>query len=250
MLLRTEGIVLKSFPYGEADLLVTYLTLDHGLRKAFAKSPRKTKSRFGSSLEPFTHARIALMGREDAALPRLTQSDIVRSYQGLREDYDCFLRASGVAELTLGFLPEGERAPEVFHLLSRTLDLLESSCTPLAVLAYKVRFLSLKGYLPRLGECGRCGAGTQTFYVSQGSVLCGPCASSRDTARPDDHLILTLTPGSVRLFETLQTWELEKLGRIRASEAMLSELSALLDAHVEHTTSRPLRTSRFGQPTA
>ena len=50
MLHRTEGIVLKNFPYGEADLFVTYLTPDMGIIKTFAKSPRKTKSRFGSSL--------------------------------------------------------------------------------------------------------------------------------------------------------------------------------------------------------
>ena len=47
MLQRTEGIVLRTTPYGEADLIVTYLTKDHGIIKVFAKSPRKIKSRFG-----------------------------------------------------------------------------------------------------------------------------------------------------------------------------------------------------------
>ena len=73
---RTEGIVLKSMAYGEADVIVTYLTADLGIRKGFAKSARKIKSRFGGSLEPFTHSRITLLGKEDASLPRLTQSDI------------------------------------------------------------------------------------------------------------------------------------------------------------------------------
>ena len=48
MLRRTEGIVLRTFPFGEADLIVTFLTADFGLIKVFAKSPRKIKSRFGS----------------------------------------------------------------------------------------------------------------------------------------------------------------------------------------------------------
>jgi DNA repair protein RecO (recombination protein O) len=47
MLHRTEGIVLKTTPFGEADLIVTYLTRDCGILKTFAKSPRKIKSRFG-----------------------------------------------------------------------------------------------------------------------------------------------------------------------------------------------------------
>ncbi len=247
MLVRSEGIVLRTFPYGEADLLVTYLTPDMGVRKAFAKSPRKIKSRFGSSLEPFTHSRISLMGREDAPLPRLTQSDIVRSHQPLREDYPCFLLASGLAELTMSFLPEGEHAPGAFELLLQALSLMESQCSAVAALAYKIRFLDLKGYLPRLDDCGRCGSESQNFYVSQGSVLCGRCATVRHTEGHDQAPAMTLTPGSVRLFQTLRTWELEKLARIRASSAMLEELSGMLNSHVEHMTARPMRTSRFEQ---
>ena len=66
MLKRTEGIVLRTFPFGEADLIVTHLTPDLGIIKSFAKSSRKTRSRFGSSLEPLTRSRISLFGKEDA----------------------------------------------------------------------------------------------------------------------------------------------------------------------------------------
>ncbi len=58
MLKRTNAIVLKTFPFGEADLIVTHLTYDFGLINTFAKSPRKIKSRFGSSLEPLTCSKI------------------------------------------------------------------------------------------------------------------------------------------------------------------------------------------------
>ncbi len=58
MLKRTEGIVLRTIPFGEADLIVTYLTPDFGIIKLFAKSPRKTKSRFGSSLEPLSLVKV------------------------------------------------------------------------------------------------------------------------------------------------------------------------------------------------
>ena len=105
MLHRTEGIVLKNAPYGEADLFVTFLTLDFGIINAFAKSPRKVKSRFGSSLEPLTHSRLSFWGRENSRLPRLTQSDIITPFQDLREDLQCMLRLTSVLELTLDFLP-------------------------------------------------------------------------------------------------------------------------------------------------
>src|SRR4030042_2109208 len=106
MLKRTEGIVLRTIPFGEADLIVTYLTPDFGIIKLFAKSPRKIKSRFGSSLEPLTESRMSFLGKEDAALPRLTQSDIVHPFRLLRDNLRCFLMLSEIIELTISFIPE------------------------------------------------------------------------------------------------------------------------------------------------
>ncbi|NTU43809.1 MAG: DNA repair protein RecO, partial [Nitrospirales bacterium] len=126
MLKRAEGIVLRSFSFGEADLIVTYLTRDHRLMKIFAKSPRKTKSRFGSSLEPLTYASIAFLGKEDSPLPRLTQSDIIRSFQPLREDFRRLLRVTEIIDMTIRFLPEREPNAEAFSLLLHTLLRLSS----------------------------------------------------------------------------------------------------------------------------
>ena len=93
MLSRTEGIVLRTQKYGEADLIVTYLTSDRGIIKAFAKSPRKTRSRFGSSLEPLTYANISLWGKEQS-MPKITQSDVISSFHQLRESYDDYINIS------------------------------------------------------------------------------------------------------------------------------------------------------------
>ncbi len=101
MLTRTEGIVLKTQKYGEADLIVTYLTSDRGIIKTFAKSPRKTKSRFGSSLEPLTHSKLSLWGKEQSAMPKITQSDIINSFCQIRENYQDFLNVSKLTEILI-----------------------------------------------------------------------------------------------------------------------------------------------------
>jgi DNA repair protein RecO (recombination protein O) len=239
MLRRTEGVVLKSFPYGEADLIVTYLTRDYGIAKAFAKSPRKIKSRFGSSLEPCTHARISLRGREDAALPRLTQSDIVKSFQSLRESYECFMKLSGMVELTVNFLPETEPNPGAFKLLLRAMDMMEKDCSDLNALLYRIRFLKLAGYSPRLKGCARCGKAGRKFYVSHGSIICEQCIGKlNETERLG---VRPLSRGSIKLYETLLTWDVSKLSRVKASPGMVKELSGMLDSHVEYTLSRELK---------
>jgi DNA repair protein RecO (recombination protein O) len=239
---RTEGIVLRSFPYLEADLLVTYLTPDLGVRKAFAKSARKVKSRFGSSLEPLTHARVTFMGKEDAELPRLTQSDIIHSHQGLRERLSCFALASEMAEATLGLMPPKKVSADVFALMLDMLGRMEADCNALNALLFKIRLLLLKGYAPRLGGCARCGGTSTRFYVSQGAVICEQCRPGVDKGRGG---IIGISAGSVKLYESLSTWDLEKTSRIKPSEAILSEVKGLVDAHLEYILSRPLRSREF-----
>ena len=53
-LLETEGLVLKTYNLAEADRIVVFLTHGHGLVRGVAKGAKRLKSKFGSSLEPYT----------------------------------------------------------------------------------------------------------------------------------------------------------------------------------------------------
>jgi DNA repair protein RecO (recombination protein O) len=249
MLRRTEAIVLKTIPYAEADLIVSFITQDYGLLHAFAKSPRKIKSRFGSSLEPLTHSKISFWGKEDSNLPRLTQSDIIRPFQTIRERTGCFFRIMENVELTLTLLPERETHRDVFHLFQEILARVEDfsgmeewsgeemkDLLWLLVTLYKIRFLDISGYGPAIRGCVRCSRTGYDFYISQGSVLCGACARGMDGP-------IRLSPGTIRLYETLRRWEVSKIERIRPSGLLMSELSALLDTHIQYTAARPMKTT-------
>lgn len=239
MLRRTEGIVLKSAPLGEADLIVTFLTRDFGIVRTFAKSPRKIKSRFGSSLEPLTFSRISFWGKEDAALPRLTQCDILHSFQSVRGALTPFLKASEIVELTLNFIPEREASKNICSLLLDVLHTLESRPDPdLTTLYYKVKLLESSGYLPRLNGCGRCGKKGEHFFLAHGTVLCEDCSRAEERR-------LRVSPATVRFYETLLGWDLSKISRIRPSEGLYSDLSRLIDVHVRYVSERKLKTRGF-----
>lgn len=239
MLHRTEGIVLKTIPFGEADLIVTYLTESHGIIKTFAKSPRKTRSRFGSSLEPLTHSKIAFWGKEDATLPRLTQSDIIHSFSSLRNSLKCFLPAAEMVELTLTFVAEKDVNARIYVLLIEALQVLENDCKArLVPLCYKVRLLSMVGYLPCLDGCGRCGKAGNDFYLSHGSVLCSECSR-------ENELSLRISPGLIRLYGNLLGWSLPKLNRIKPGESLVTELSQLLNEHVKYITEKIQKTGTY-----
>jgi len=262
MLRRTEGIVLRTVLFGEADLIVTYLTPDAGLLKVFAKSPRKIKSRFGSSLEPLTHAKISFWGKEDSQLPRLTQSDIIRPFQSLRDDLNCFLRVSEIIEITLCFIPERDVNRRVYSLLLDTLHTIENNPAllrqgppeevsrgnagaagkNLVVSSYKVKFLDLVGFAPKLDACGRCGKNGYNFYLSQGAILCEACADNAGSP-------IKLSAALARFYHHLLTWDTAKIQRIKPADKILTELLCLINTHIKYVLAKPLRTEAFSQHT-
>jgi DNA repair protein RecO (recombination protein O) len=239
MLHRTEGIVLRTSPFGEADTIVTYLTKDFGILKTFAKSPRKLKSRFGSSLEPLTHSRISFWGKEDATLPRLTQSDIIHSFYSIRETFQCYVKVLELIEIILHFVPERDLSRRVYLLLMNILNTVETGCnTELLIIYFKFKLLETVGYLPKLDCCGRCGKEGDAFYVSHGTVLCERCAGKHDTS-------FRVSAGAINLSSNLLVWNPSKIERIKPSPELIRELIVILDEHLKFVTERTFKTKSF-----
>lgn len=241
MQFKTEGIILKTQRFGEADLIVTYLTPDKGLIKAFAKGPRKTKSRFGSSLEPFTHARIGLLGKEQT-MPKIIQSDIINSYQLLRDDFQKFLTTTKITEVLLHLVPEGHGGKRLFLLYRNQLNLIASSQSDnlrLFPIVAMINLLVGLGYGPGLiNGCGRCGRESQTFYAKHGALLCSNCVIPSEPS-------IKLSKGALSLYRHILTWPETALYRLKPSEQICSELNRILEIHITHITNKKLKTSDF-----
>jgi len=244
VLIRTEGIVLNSQKYGEADLIVTYLTSNKGIIRAFARSPRKIKSRFGSSLEPLTHAQISLLGKEQS-LPKLTQSDIINSFHQIRENYQDFVNLSKLAEILISLTPTNIPSKRLFTFFLNILHLINSSSQDSKGALYlisQIRLLALIGYAPRLSGCGRCGDESLDFYPDSGTTLCPKCAmvpdgQGRSFIRIDNKLIHFYTH-SIK-------WPLNLSTRLKPPPETLLRLSGLLDKHLTYLLSKKLRSTEF-----
>src|SRR5436853_6751917 len=90
-LYRDEGVVLRTQKLGEADRIVTVLARRTGRVRAVAKGVRRTKSRFGARLEPFTHVDLLLY--QGRSLDVITQADAIRTYgEPLAGDYPRYTR--------------------------------------------------------------------------------------------------------------------------------------------------------------
>jgi len=183
---KTEAVVLRSIRFGEADSILHLYTLERGRAGAIAKGVRRTRSRFGGRLEPFSHVELVLHeGRGE--LLTVTSADLVRSHDPCRTDpYRMALGHIGL-EAMLRLFVEEEANPQAFHALARFLDLLDSVEVPLPaqpaldplVLAFQLKLLWVSGYLPHLASCASCGAERPLvgFSAQAGGGVCDGCSA-------------------------------------------------------------------------
>jgi DNA repair protein RecO (recombination protein O) len=185
--LTTEAIVLRSIRFSEADCVLHLYTLARGRVGAIAKGVRKTRSRFGARLEPFSHVELLLHeGRGD--LHTVRGAELVASHDRSRTDpYRLAVGHMGL-EAVLRLFVEEEAQPPAFHALTRFLDLLDDvdaslpaqpALEPL-VLSFQLKLLWLAGYLPHLASCASCGDAKPlvAFSARAGGAVCRDCSAA------------------------------------------------------------------------
>ena len=181
---KTEAVVLRSLRFGEADRVLHLYTLDRGRVGAVAKGIRRTKSRFGGRLEPFSHVELLLHeGKGD--LQTITGVELIRSHSAAREGHYRLSVGFVALEAMLRLFPEQEANERGFEALTRFLDLLDEvearadtrpALDPL-VLAFQLKLLWLSGYLPHLTSCAECGvaSGLVGYSPRAGGAVCANC---------------------------------------------------------------------------
>ena len=96
-LYRDEAIVLRTYTLGEADRIIVMLTRTRGQVRAVAKGVRRTTSRFGARLEPFSMIDVQLP--EGRSLDVVAQVETIEPFaSALTNDYAVFTCASTMVE--------------------------------------------------------------------------------------------------------------------------------------------------------
>jgi DNA repair protein RecO (recombination protein O) len=251
---RDNGVVLRTQKLGEADRIITLLTRQNGRVRAVAKGVRRTKSRFGARLEPFTHVDVLVhAGR---SLDTITQAEVIRAYGApFAADYPRYTAGTAMLETAERFTPvEKEPAIRQFLLLIgglRTLgeatepaesDELDGDAAPdesapqlreprLVLDSYLLRSLSLEGYTPALRECARCGSADSplvAFAFAAGGMVCANCRppGAASPASQTVELMLALLRGD---------WDAATASERRHRVECSGLVAAYLQWHLEHS---------------
>lgn len=188
---RDEAVVLRTHKLGEADRIITLLSRTHGKVRAVARGVRRTSSKFGGRLEPFSHVDVQFAtGR---SLDVVTQCVTLHAYDApLRLDYGAFTAGTAMLETADRLVAEeGEPALQQYRLLVGALRTLGEGTAAgprpatMVLDSYLLRAMSIAGYAPALDSCARCGvAGPHAgFAPESGGMVCVGCRPPR-TALP------------------------------------------------------------------
>jgi DNA repair protein RecO (recombination protein O) len=235
---ETEAIILKTFPLGEADRLVSFLGRSSGKTRGVAGGARRLKNRFGSTLEVLSHVRIWYVERETRELVRIQQCELLESFHKAQSDYGLSTGLAVVSEVAEQVLPEHEVAEPMFRLILLTVREVEKSGRwelPLSYFAFWT--VRLGGWLPQFDRCVSCGAafGALAAYHASWStgLFCEKC--KKRGMRP-------LHLEARELAERFTGERVDKIANSPAIERAARELREASLNWIEHHTERKLNT--------
>jgi DNA repair protein RecO (recombination protein O) len=237
--IESEAIVLRGFPLGEGDLLVSFFSRRHGRLRGVAARARKPKSRFGSTLEPLSYIRIWFYERETRELVRINQCELIESFLEAQRDYSAGLILALASEVTEAVLAEREAADANFRLLLLTARAVKREAKPPLVLAYfAVWTVRLGGWLPQLERCGRCGTElSAAAYLSPAhGLVCGVCRIPGQTV---------ISQAGLQLARRIVIGKLEHLMTESLSSDALGEVENFMLDMIEQHIEKPLRTRKL-----
>ena len=243
MRLTTDGLIIKENPVGEDDRLVTVLTRDRGLVRAFVRGARKLKNRNASATGLLCYSSFTLFHHKDTYT--IDEASPLEVFFSLRGEIEKLSLAQYFCEICLCLAPEETPAEELLRLILNSLHLLAGDRRPAAQLkaVFELRAMTLSGFMPDLVACTGCGAfEAEEMYFSpiDGVLVCGAC---RD--RSGRGGMMPVTKGVLAAMRHITYAEFAKLFRFELPAEGLKQLGEITQRYLLVQTDRRFVTLEF-----
>ena len=239
---KTQGLIIREQTIGESDRLVTILTRDEGVLRAFARRAKNLKDSKNSATQLLCYSRLNLYkGREKYII---NDAFPIEVFFGLRKDISRLALAQYFCELSSELVPEETDSSEYLRLVLNALHFLcEGTREPeLLKPIVELRMLSFSGYLPDLVCCSECGAyeaDWMYFKIGRGTIYCQNCYL--DMGDP----CVRLSRGALTAMRHIVYSDFQKIFSFSVSPAALRELRAASEAYTLSTLQRKPKTLDF-----
>ena len=229
--------------YEEADKIVTIYTKNYGKITAIAKGVRKIKSKFGSSLEIFTHS--VFLFYKGRNIDIVSQVEILESFFSASKEVIKFAFAANCVEIVNKLTEEREINVGLFDLLKEVLHYLRESNDPkLLALSFKWQTMSILGYRPLLNHCCRCNKSVKDqkeiyFNIKEGGLLCNNCIAK------DKEGCVKVSIYFNKLVRRILVTPLSTISNATIPDEKIKELEKITDLYIAYHSERSFKTDRF-----
>jgi len=206
--IESAALLVRSVPFGEADVIATFFTEEAGKLSAIVRGARRSTKRFGGALEPI-HELFVTLEDKGKELCVLKEARIGRPRTGITTDLAAMEAAGHGLRWLRHLCPARTPEPAVWRSVTELLDALDAldalrdaggrsglgaglasqhvASQHLAsqhLASFGLRVLADVGYAVELERCVRCGKTCpegRTAYVdaAAGGVVCSSCGGAR-----------------------------------------------------------------------
>jgi DNA repair protein RecO (recombination protein O) len=233
-----EAIVLRTWLFLEADLLVSIFTREQGKVKGVARHAMKSRRRFGGALEPATHVLAHYTERPRQDLVRLDQFEI--QWSPLRSPVAPLRLAAMqlVTEVLDEAMPELAPEDNIFRLALTVLRALEGGEVWLPVTYFTLWMNRLLGRMPDLGHCSLCGRSFAEPSLRGRAVFWSPVADGvtcEDDRRAQSYPLSAASVAEAnRIFRAPLAELLAEPWPATRARDLRTFAIAILERHLEH----------------
>jgi DNA repair protein RecO (recombination protein O) len=194
MIVKSDGLILKSMKYGDTSRIITVYTRDFGKISIIAKGARGKKSKFGSALEPLSSSHLVYYYKSERELQLLSQADLLKQFKTVIESEKKLMAAFAMIEYLNAVTLAEDPHPELFDLIHSSLSDLNDRMTngAMELVDFLVKLAEGLGFALNFFQCSRCGTklvvqNSVEHYVEfverDGGFLCHNCANDRAHSR-------------------------------------------------------------------
>lgn len=241
MIINTDGLVIREQPTGERDRLVTVLTRDIGVIRAFVNGARNPKNKNAAATGLLCYSRFSI-DKTSKGVYTIREATAIEVFFSLRRDIVRLSLAQYFAELAYELSPREENSEEFLRLILNAVYFISNTKKPHGLIkaATELRLLTLGGYMPSIVACDNCGTyESEKMYFStrSGRLWCEKCL-------PDEKTV-TVSSGIIAAMRHICFSDADKVFSFTLSKDGILALQAVSEKFLKSVTMRNYKTLDF-----